>query len=149
MSKISHIELYVSDYAKSVRFYDKVLCAIGWKRLVCRTDHTTFSDGQSKIVLCPVDEQFKPDGYHRKRIGLNHLAFFVDSKEEVASFYKNIIKDSDISCLYDKTPSGEDDYYAVFFEDPDRIKLEVVYAPGYCEPDHYTNKFEDNFDPYA
>ncbi|NCN39852.1 hypothetical protein GW916_01250 [bacterium] len=149
MSKISHVELYVSDYAKSVRFYDKVLGAVGWKRLVCRTDHTTFCDGESKIVICPVDDKFKGDGYHRKRVGLNHLAFYASSKEEVDHLYKNVLLPQNIPCLYEQKPTGEDDYYAIFFEDPDRIKIEVVFAPGYCKPEHYTNQFEDDFDPYA
>ena len=34
------------------------------------------------------------------------------------------------------------------FEDPDRIKIEVVYSPGYCSADHWTNKLEDDFNPY-
>ena len=53
-----------------------------------------------------------------------------------------------IECLYEKLPHGDDSYYAVYFEDPDRIKIEVVYSPEYCKPDHWTNTLESNFDPY-
>jgi hypothetical protein len=41
-----------------------------------------------------------------------------------------------VPCPYEGKPSGESDYYAVLFEDPDRIKLEVVFALGYYEPSH-------------
>jgi catechol 2,3-dioxygenase-like lactoylglutathione lyase family enzyme len=149
VSKISHIELYVSDYSRSIRFYDKILLPLGWKRLVCQKEHTTFCDGQSKIVICPVDEKYRDAGYHRKRIGLNHIAFYADTKEQVDRLHSEVLLQNGIECLYDKRPSGEDDYYAVFFEDPDRIKLEIVYAPRYCQPDHSTNQLKDTFDPYA
>jgi len=38
------------------------------------------------------------------------------------------LKEKNINILYaDRHPfAGGDDYYAVFFEDPDRIKIEVV-----------------------
>ncbi len=48
---LSHVEIYVSDYAKSIRFYDSILIPLGWKRLVCQNSHTTYSDDAMKIVF--------------------------------------------------------------------------------------------------
>lgn len=149
VSKLSHVEIYVSNYARSIRFYDKVLIPLGWKRLVCQKSHTTYSDGTSKLVFCPTEEKFLSQGYHRKRIGLNHLAFYAPSKEAVDHLYTEVLKKSGVPCLYEGKPTGENDYYAIFFEDPDRIKIEVVHSPGYCEADHWTNKLKDDFDPYS
>ncbi len=149
MGKISHIEIYVSDYAKSIRFYDLVLPFLGWARIVCQASHTTFSDGEMKIVFCPVEEKYASAGYHRKRIGLNHLALYASSKQQVDELYRKILKPHGITALYAGQPTGDPDYYSVFFEDPDRVKIEVVYAPGYCEPNHWTNELENNFNPYA
>ena len=149
MTKLSHVEIFVSDYAKSIRFYDKILIPIGWRRLVCRTTHTAFTDNVMKLIMCPTEEKYREQGFHRKRVGLNHLAFYADSKEQVDDLYREVLLPSKVACLYEKAPHGEDDYYAVFFEDPDRIKIEVVYAPGYCSPAHWTNQFKDDFDPYA
>lgn len=149
MGKVSHIEIYVSNYPKSIRFYDRILVPLGWKRLVCQRSHTTFSDGEMKIVLCPTEEKYLKFGYHRKRIGLNHLAFYADSKEQVDRLYHDVLKPYGIQCLYEGQPRGEMNYYAVFFEDPDRIKIEVVYAPGYCDGRHWTNQVESDFDPYS
>jgi catechol 2,3-dioxygenase-like lactoylglutathione lyase family enzyme len=148
MTKISHVEISVSDYAKSIRFYDSILIPLGWKRLVCQKSHTTFSDGGSKLVMCPVEEKYAGDGFHRKRVGLNHLAFYAESKEQVDTLFETILKPNGIRCLYEAKPRGAPEYYAVFFEDPDRIKIEVVFAPGYCEPDHWTNRLQDDFDPF-
>lgn len=149
MSKLSHIEIYVTNYAKSIRFYDKFLIPLGWKRLVCQESHTTFSDGETKIVLCPTDPKFVRHGYHRKRTGLNHLAFYAESKKHVDEIYNDVLVPAGIDCLYEKQPNGDDNYYSLFFEDPDRIKLEIVFAPGYCSPEHWTNTLKSNFDPYA
>lgn len=147
-TRLSHVELYVSDYAKSIRFYDQILPPLGWERLVCQKSHTTFCDGQMKIVLCPTEEKFQSFGYHRKRIGLNHLAFYASSRDQVDEIYTNILVAKGISVLYEGKPTGDQSYYSVFFEDPDRIKLEIVYAPNYCSKSHWTNQIEDDFDPY-
>lgn len=147
---LSHVEIYVSDYAKTIRFYDQVLIPLGWRRLVCQKSHTTYSDGAMKIVFCPTEEKYRKHGYHRKRIGLNHFAFYAPSKQAVDDLYEKVLRPNGIDCLYEKKPPhGEADYYAVFFEDPDRIKVEVVYSPGYCSQEHWTNQLEDDFDPYA
>jgi catechol 2,3-dioxygenase-like lactoylglutathione lyase family enzyme/GNAT superfamily N-acetyltransferase len=145
--KLSHIEINVSAYSKSILFYDAILLPLGWKRLVCTQDCTTYSEGTIKIILSPVQEIYKSDGFHRKKIGLNHLALSAKSAEEVDKFYKHVLLKNSIECLYEKKPSGDESYYAVFFEDPDRIKIELVYAPDYCQPYHWTNQIESNYDP--
>lgn len=149
MTKLSHMDLNVSDYAKSIRFYDSVLLPLGWKRLSCSKNFCNYSDGQMKICICPTEQKYIADGFHRKRTGLNHLAFYASSKQAVDNFYCDVLQKNGIAALYEEKPYGDDEYYAVFFEDPDRIKLEVVYSPNYCNADHWTNKFEDDFDPYA
>lgn len=138
-SLISHIEINVSQYAESIRFYDLVLKSLGWKRLLCQTTHTTFTDGFSKFILCPTEEAHSEIPFHRKRAGLNHLAFHADSKEAVETFYREVLLKNNVPLLYEQKPTGDDAYFAVFFEDPDRIKLEVVYAPSYCDPKDWTN----------
>lgn len=142
--RISHIELNVSDYKKSVAFYSMVLTALGWRRLVLAKSHATFTDGVLKIVLCPTDKTHVPAGFHRKRTGLNHLALAVGGREDVDRFYTDIMQPNGLVPLYG-SPMGDGSYYAVFFEDPDRMKIEIVAAPGYCEEGHYTNQFASDF----
>ncbi len=146
-TKLSHVEINVSDYKKSVLFYDLILLSLGWEKLVSRNDHTTYSDGTLKIILCPTAPSYIENGYHRKRIGLNHLAITAPTKEVVDEFHKEILVANDIPALYEQLPTGDKDYYSVFFEDPDRIKLEVVYSPHYCEKSYWPNTIESNFDP--
>jgi len=66
--------------------------------------------------------------YHRCSVGLNHLAFKVDSKEIVDDLRKHCLENK-VICLYDeKYPhaNGGKEYYALFIEDPDRVKVEFV-----------------------
>ena len=59
------------------------------------------------------------------------------------------MKPQGIDCLYADNSKVDETYYSIFFEDPDRIKIEVVYSPEYCSLNHWTNQIESNFDPYG
>jgi catechol 2,3-dioxygenase-like lactoylglutathione lyase family enzyme len=129
-SNIAHIYLYISDLEKSREFYKEFLEILGYTEIVNEDWGCAFEKDDSSIWLEQVTEEYIKDGYHRKRIGLNHLAFRVDSKEDVDRFAEEFIKKNSIETLYDTPkpfPKYGGDYYAVFFEDPDRIKLEVTY----------------------
>jgi catechol 2,3-dioxygenase-like lactoylglutathione lyase family enzyme len=147
-TKLSHVEINVANYIKSIQFYDLILISLGWEKLVSRKDHTTYTDGTLKLIFCPVEETHKSAGYHRKRIGLNHFAFYVETKEMVDEFCREILQKNNIATLYHPEPKGDNNYYSVLFEDPDRIKLEVVYSPFYCDKENPFNNLDSDFDPY-
>ena len=58
---------------------------------------------------------------------MNHLAFQAGSKQQVDSLTKQL-QDRGIEILYqNRHPfAGGEQHYAVFFEDPDRIKVELI-----------------------
>ena len=74
-----------------------------------------------------MEDDFKDQGYHRKRIGLNHLAFYAFSKEHVDNLTQQL-EQKKVSILYKESHpyAGGENHYAVYFEDPDRIKVEVI-----------------------
>lgn len=148
-SLLSHFDLNVSDYKKSVLFYDQILLPLGWKKINSTRLYTAYTDGVLKLVLCPTEERFRDAGFHRKRVGLNHIAFSVPSRAAVDQFFNDVLKPSGIELLYSDKPTGDDEYYAVFFEDPDRVKLEIVYAPNYCSHENWPNNLKNDFDPYT
>lgn len=147
-TRLSHIEINVSDYARSIRFYDMVLFPIGWERLMCSSSCTAYSDGFLKLILSPVEAKHKSAGFHRKRIGLNHIALYAGSKGEVDEYYLQVMKPNGILPLYQDGPDGDEAYYSVLFEDPDRMKIEFVYAPKYCVKECWPNNLPSEFDPY-
>jgi catechol 2,3-dioxygenase-like lactoylglutathione lyase family enzyme len=72
------------------------------------------------------------DGFHRRRVGLNHVAFRVASAALVDRFVSEFLVPRGIAPLYGGArayPEYSAGYYAVYFEDPDRIKIEVVVEP--------------------
>jgi catechol 2,3-dioxygenase-like lactoylglutathione lyase family enzyme len=125
---LHHVEIYVSDLERTTDF---------WKWLLTeKFSYTVFQKwesgisflfGDTYIVFVQTENNYLGNPYHRKNTGLNHLAFHCSSREFVDELTKDL-EERNISILYkDRHPfAGGDDYYAVFFEDPDRIKVEVV-----------------------
>lgn len=133
-SFVYHIQINVTDRDKSFTFYKDFLGYFGYKVTYEGKEDLGTSNGTTDIWLMETPGKHKEKGYHRKRTGLNHVAFGVSSKEEVDKFIEQFLKPRKIKPLYDSPrhyPEYEEGYYAVFFEDPDRIKLEVVYKPGF------------------
>lgn len=127
---IHHVELNVSDLHRSVAFWGWLLGELGY------SVHQQWPEGQSwilrgtYIVLVQTPAEQLAGGYHRRRTGLNHLAFQVESRQAVNELTAQL-RQRGVTILYpDCHPfAGGGDSYAVFFEDPDRIKLEVSAPP--------------------
>ncbi len=131
-STLGHVYLYVSNLEASYKFYKPLLGFLDYKEIF-RTDWGfAFISGDTSVWFQQAPEDHLKDGYHRRRVGLNHLAFKVNSKDEVDRFCDAFLTSKKIKTMYE-TPKDfseyVDGYYAVFFEDPDKIKLEVAYYP--------------------
>ena len=124
---LHHIEIYVSDLAKTKDFWSWLLKELVYVIYQQFEGGISYKLNDSYIVFVQTEKEFLDDGYHRKRTGLNHLAFHVDSKTEIDWFTEELRKKK-VNVLYEnKHPyAGGKDYCAVFFEDPDRIKVELV-----------------------
>ncbi|GGP17117.1 hypothetical protein GCM10011346_51790 [Oceanobacillus neutriphilus] len=73
------------------------------------------------------EERFLDIPCHRSRVDLNHLAFHASSRVFVDEITKKL-QQRVITILYsDRHPfAGRENHYAVYFEDPDRVKVELV-----------------------
>ncbi|GKV65655.1 MULTISPECIES: VOC family protein [unclassified Sporosarcina] len=122
-----HVEIYVSDLEKSIQFWGWLLEELGcslyqeWEQGRSWKIHDTY------IVFVQTEERFMDVPYHRCRTGLNHLAFHADSRQHI-NYIIGKLKDKGISVLYpEQHPyAGGTEHYVVYFEDPDRIKVELV-----------------------
>jgi len=123
-----HTSINVSD----IEFYKRLLDRLGFK-IVAEYEHGFgASDGTVSVWVFHVHPDYRQHPFHRKALGLNHLAFRVGSKDAVDTFYNEYLLANKIPILYGgpaEYPEYEPGYYAVYFEDPDRLKLEVVYKP--------------------
>ena len=124
---IHHIELYVTDLNRSVNFWGWFLKDLGYTLFQSWEGGQSWKFNETYIVFVQVEERFMDIPYHRCRAGLNHLAFHADSRQDVDDMTKKL-EDKGVKILYlDKHPfAGGKGYYAVYFEDPDRIKVELV-----------------------
>ena len=132
---LSHVDLTVTDLRRSVDFYDRVLGGLGYRRMdgvgagaPCWAISDA-SGGAFTIALKPARPESKSARHDRYAPGLHHLAFHADSRADVDGFHAFLVEVGatilDPPAEYGYTPG----YYAVFFADPDGIKLEVVFEP--------------------
>jgi catechol 2,3-dioxygenase-like lactoylglutathione lyase family enzyme len=126
-SMLHHVEIYVSNLAKSVEFWSWLLTELGYEQYQKWELGISWKYQETYLVFVQAEERFLDVPYHRCRVGLNHLAFHARSREQVDEITETLIK-KEIRILYrEKHPyAGGSEYYAVFFEDPDRIKVELV-----------------------
>jgi glyoxylase I family protein len=131
----SHLDLSVAEPARSVRFYDAVLGRLGYRRLdefgagaPC-WGVTDAQGGSFTIALKGAAAESANKPHDRYAPGLHHLAFHADSGDDVDRFHDFLVTLGatvlDPPAEYSYTPG----YYAIFFSDPDGIKLEVVFEP--------------------
>ena len=128
---LEHIILNISKPEISFPFYEDFFGYFEYKFIAKKKDdHIAFrKKGTADFWIVATDAKYASSGFHRKNIGINHFAFHVNSKEEVDRFVEKFLKPKNIPTLYHTPkpfPQYTPDYYAVFFEDPDRIKLEVA-----------------------
>ncbi|MFN7250589.1 MAG: VOC family protein [Anaerobacillus sp.] len=124
---IHHIEIYVSNLEKSTEFWGWLLEDLGYSVYQKWDMGQSWILGDSYIVFVQTEKRFLDVPYHRCRVGLNHLAFHARSKQHVDDVTSQL-KEKGVTILYnDKHPyAGGENYYAVYFEDPDRMKVELV-----------------------
>jgi catechol 2,3-dioxygenase-like lactoylglutathione lyase family enzyme len=131
----SHVDLTASDLARSEPFYDEVLRHLGYERLAEAGAGAPCwgvidaAGGVFSIALQPARPESAAVPHDRYAPGLHHLAFHADSRADVDDFHRFLQGIGavvlDPPAEYDYTPG----YYAVFFADPDGLKLEVVHEP--------------------
>ena len=132
-TSLYHIQLNVSNPKVSLPFYKKLFSYFEYKIIDESENHIAASNGTTDFWIIATNIKYSGLKFHRKSTGLNHISFKVSSKEEVDAFVKNFLKENKIKQLYGEAkefPEYKTGYYAVYFEDPDRIKLEVTYVPS-------------------
>src|SRR3954453_8709300 len=130
---VHHVDLVVSSIERSLPFYRDLLGPLGWHRLSEvegeRGETIWYLEGPAcSIGLREAQSERTP--YDRYSIGLHHLAFEVTSRavvDERAAWLggAGVLLESDPQ-EYTYSPG----YYAVFFYDPDGLKLEILHTPA-------------------
>ena len=130
---VEHIDLTVNDVARSRAFYDKVLGELGFRKFE--------GDGLYTLGEC-ADDDCDSRGVRRESGRAASTAIAWDCitwrfvRDRVPTSTRSTIswcaKRSKCSTLPPSIRNMEKTYYAVFFADPDGMKLELVHYPwGY------------------
>ena len=124
---IGHIGINVSNDAESFDFWKDLL---GFFEFLIIPDgnHFDATDGHTYLCVQVTKPGYDVPAFHRKRTGMSHIALRVSSPEMVDEVVTTFLDPRGITPLYGgaMTPPGyPDGYYAVYFEDPDRLKVEV------------------------
>jgi catechol 2,3-dioxygenase-like lactoylglutathione lyase family enzyme len=135
--KIDHIQITVKNLEKAEVFYDRFLPILGFdlsKKGKGRVDAYDFDvieyvHPEIIIGINSPRKEFREVEVHRRRPGsLHHLAFRVDSPEEVDRLYPLVFEaGAEIVDPPKYYPQHGEKYYALFFKDPDGIKLEIMH----------------------
>lgn len=127
---IHHIDLTVTDMARSTAFYERLLPLLGWRRRPEVTEVPVWQGEQVELAL-QLARQASWRPHDRYAPGLHHLAFAAPDRASVDRIHRELCQFGvpilDPPALYEKYAPG---YYAVFFKDPDGMKLEYVYTPS-------------------
>ncbi|WP_421409942.1 VOC family protein [Streptococcus suis] len=128
---LHHVEIYVSDLETSRAFYDFLLTKLGYSLYQEWEDGLSYKKAEQYLVFVQTPQDFLEAGYHRCRTGLNHLAFHAGTPDEIDQWRKEFLTRR-VKLLYDdRYPhAGGPDYYALYLEDPDGIKIELVGEEG-------------------
>ena len=116
---IDHISIRVSDYEKSKIFYAKLFAFLGFE---LSDDYGTtigWTNGRTRYWIAPAEGRKT----HRiGDVGFHHYAFELRSRKDVDALQAFLEKER--VRIVDPAAEYYDDYYAVFFLDPDGLKLE-------------------------
>ena len=130
---IHHIDLVVSSIERSLPFYRDLLGPLGWHRIGevegerGETIWYIFGPGSSVGLR---EAQSASEEADRYRVGLHHVAFEASSRAAVDDRAHWLRERGEEIESGPEEYSYQPGYYAVFFYDPDGIKLEILHVPG-------------------
>ena len=134
LEAIDHLDLVVTDLDRSLRFYVELLRPLGY----IRTAEIEGEQGERVVYVgrpngsgsVSVRQAKGSQTYDRYNVGVHHVAFAA-ARRSVVDDRAKWLRDNGHTIEsgpeeYNQYTPG---YYAVFFYDPDGIKLEIVHRP--------------------
>ena len=125
---IDHLTIRVGNFRKSKRFYNRLLGFLGFE-LEWEFDHVAgWNNGKTMYWIAEADAEGKKHRHRIGNIGFHHYAFELGKRKDVDELYAFLKKEKitvvDPPAEY---PDYGEGYYAVYFLDPDGLKLEGMF----------------------
>ena len=128
---IHHVDIAVGDIERSLEFYLAVLGPLGAR---VESRYPSYR-GTEEVVYLRAGEQLfglrQADGgvFRYYDVGMEHLAFVVDTREELEHAYTRCL---DLGAKIHFPPEEDRDipgYWEMFVFDPDGMRFEIAYYP--------------------
>ncbi|MEO1770654.1 VOC family protein [Candidatus Enterococcus ferrettii] len=139
--RFHHLHITVEDVSVSEKFYDQLFTILGWditskyKGDLPHMDMSVveYMHEDLDFAICSPKKELRDITIDaRTPKAIQHLAFAAESKQAVNDFYK-ALSQLDVNILHDEARYYDKiapNYYAVFFEDPNGVRLEVFHHKG-------------------
>jgi len=134
--KVDHLQVTVRDVGAVETFYDGLMEALGFdlnkkiKVYLEELDMTVieYLDKSYDFGICSSLKEYQEETIHRRKPGaVHHIAFRASSRNEVDRIYQKVLElGAEILDEPQIFPQHGPNYYALFFNDPDGIKYEIV-----------------------
>jgi catechol 2,3-dioxygenase-like lactoylglutathione lyase family enzyme len=119
---IDHLAIRVSDYEASKAFYQRLLTFLGFTVLGDYGDLIGWTNGKTRFWIGQADGQGRKHKHRTGDVGFHHYAFELRSRSDVDEL-QDFLRGNNVK-IVDPADEYYEDYYAVFFLDPDGLKLE-------------------------
>ncbi|MFA6304545.1 MAG: VOC family protein [Patescibacteria group bacterium] len=123
---VGHIKILASDFKKNYSFYKDIFEALDYKQVSNKENSAGWAKNGYSILLGQAKIIDYPFKYGMP--GIHHICLKAESTDKVDELYNLAIKKE--VHIYEppkKYPNYTNKYYAVFFADPDGMKIEIAY----------------------
>ncbi len=124
---IDHIYITVSDLRRAEKFYDRVMHFLGFRKGTGPIEgepHRHYYNRDFQLTLRPAHGARRLHDPYAP--GLHHLCLRVANREAVDAAARGLRRLKIEATRPQLYPQYAPDYYAIFFSDPDGIRLEIV-----------------------
>jgi catechol 2,3-dioxygenase-like lactoylglutathione lyase family enzyme len=121
---VDHVIIRVTNHERSKAFYARLFAFLGFETIGGFTDMTGWRNGRTAFWITECEASAHPTRHRDDAPGLHHYALELASRSDVDAVAA-FLAANDVDIV---DPAGEyyEDYYAVYFLDPDGIKFECM-----------------------
>lgn len=131
MALLDHLGVSVLDIERARQQFHPVLTALGYSLGVEAPNGISWDNGsETEIIIFEIRDDAEAVPHRHGEVGWQHLAFAVDSREEVDRLHGIAVESGWTVVREPKIyPRFNDRYYASFVEDESGIRIEFMHNP--------------------